>query len=189
MSKLILDISMSLDGFITGPNPSHDNPFGEGGERLHAWMGNNPPASLKQGGGSDTKGAVLVGRNTYDQIDGWGGSHPGGIGPVFVVSKDIPENVPNGNSTYTFVTDGIASAVAQAKEAAGDKDVYLAGGGSIASQCINANLMDEMKLHVVHIFLSDGVRLFQNLKQQELNQTSLSEENGVTHLTFSLSKG
>lgn len=184
MGKLILDISLSLDGFITGPNASHDNPFGEGGELLHAWMGSNPPASLKQGGGPDTMGAVLVGRNTYDQIDGWGGSHPAGIGPVFVLSKDIPGNIPKGSSTFTFVTEGITRAVEQAKEAAGDKDVYLAGGGSIASLCINAGLLDEMKLHMVHIFLGGGVSLFQNVKQQAVKQTSLSEEEGVTHFTF-----
>jgi dihydrofolate reductase len=185
MQKVILDISMSVDGFITGPNSSHELPLGEGGERLHEWMGGNPPASFKQGGTTATMGAAVVGRRTYDQIDGWGGSHPAGIKPVCVVSKDVPEIVPPGNSTYTFVMNGIESTIAQAKAAAGDKNVYVVGGANIAQQCIEAGLLNEMHIHVAHVLLGGGVRLFGNFNRQiGLEKIEIDDAAGVTHLVF-----
>lgn len=182
MTKVILDISMSFDGFITGPHESDEQPLGDGGERLHDWMGSNPPASFKQGGTSETMGAAVLGRRTYDQIHGYGGTHPAGIKPLFVVSEDTPSDVPVGNSTFTFVSDGIASAVSQAREAAGEKDVYIIGGASIAQQCLDAGLLDEMRIHVAHTLMGGGVRLFgdHNLPGN-LEVIEITPEDRVTH--------
>jgi dihydrofolate reductase len=180
---------MSLDGFITGPNSNHDQPLGEGGVRLHSWMGRNPPATFKQGGTSATMGAAVVGRRTYDQVDGWGGSHPAGRQSVFVLSKDIPENVPHGVSTFTFVTDGIESAIKQAKAAAGDKNVYVIGGANVAQQCIEANLLDEMRIHVAHVLMGGVVRLFGDKSRQiGLEKIEVVDAPNVTHLVFRLKK-
>ena len=186
MGKVILDISMSLDGFISGPNDSYEQPLGERGERLHEWISKGTSGDLMQGGTAATTGAIVVGRRTYDLVDGWGGNHPLHGVPVFVVSHDIPEVIPKGATPFTFIADGVKKAIKQARAAAGVKNVYVVGGANVAQQCINAELLDEIRLHLVHVLLGGGVRLFDNMNgQTKLEKTSVIDSSGVTHFAFS----
>jgi dihydrofolate reductase len=189
MEKVILDISMSLDGFIAGPNDNRKQPLGEGGEQLHDWMWRDRSMTgnedLMQGGTTATTGATVVGRRTYDLVDGWGGSHPLRGVPVFVLSHDVPPKVPKRESAFTFVKDGIESAIKQAKAVAGDKNVYMIGGANVAQQCMSAGLLDEIRLHLVHVLLGSGVRLFDKMSEQtKLQKTNIIDSFGVTHFTF-----
>lgn len=199
------DISMSLDGFIAGPNDSIDRPLGTGGERLHEWVYNL--ASWRErhgiaGGKIDTDaevldesfrntGAILMGRRMYDLgEESWGDDPPFGM-PVFVVTHDDRnEIVKEGGTTFTFVTDGIESALHQAKAAAGDSDVSVAGGANTIQQFITAGLLDEIQIHLVPILLGDGRRLFDHIgpKLIELENTRVIESPGVTHLKFRVVK-
>ena len=131
-----------------------------------------------------------LGRRTYDIAKGWGGSHPIHGVPVFVLSKDVPEKVPKGKSTFTFVTDGIISIVKQAKAAAGAKNVYVLGGANIAQQCLGSGLLDGMQIHLVPVLLGDGVRLFDHIGvgQIELERTRAIDSPGVSHLRFRVIK-
>ena len=191
---VILDITMSLDGFIAGP---HDDV-----SRLHEWLFNGNTLSkytsfVKLSKESakvfdelvETTGSIITGRRTYELSDRWGGSHPVNDS-VFVLTHDVPKDVPKGSTTFTFVTDGIESAVMQAKEAAGKKNVYLMGGASVAQQCIKAGLLDEMMLHIVPVLLTDGIRLFDNLGDEpiELEQIKVVEALGVEHFRFHVVK-
>lgn len=194
MGKVVLDISMSLDGFITGPNDNHEQPLGEGGDQLHDWIWRDSSMlkndELMQGGTAATTGAMVVGRRTYDLVDGWGGSHPLPGVPVFVLTHDVPKEIPEGKTPFTFVTDGSVSAITQAKAVAGDKNVYVIGGANIAQQCLRAGLLDEMRLHLVSVLLGEGVRLFDHLGTEyiELESTGVIEDTGVTHLRFRVVK-
>jgi dihydrofolate reductase len=197
MGNVIFDISMSLDGFITGPNDNHEHPLGDGGKQLHDWVWHDKDmtknAELMQGGTTATTGAMVVGRRTYDLIDGYGGNHPLPGVPLFVVSRDVPKNIPKGHTPFTFVTDGIESAITRAKATAGDKNVYVIGGANVAQQCINAGLLDEIRLHVAHVLLGSGVRLFDHLaKQVTLEKTNIVDGagggTGATHFRFQIIK-
>jgi dihydrofolate reductase len=194
MAKVILDITMSLDGFIAGP--------GDDVSRLHDWLfsGNRSSASsdfFKLSPESaqvfdalvKTTGSIITGRHTYDLTGGWGGSHPVSDA-VFVLSKEVPRDVPKGSTTFTFVTDGIARAVQQAKQAAGQKNVYLMGGANVVQQCLKAGLLDEMQVHLVPVILGEGIRLFEHLGAEpiELESTQVIEAPGVTHLRFRVVK-
>ena len=191
MANVILDITMSLDGFIARPNDDVS--------RLHDWLfnGDIPSAfsnSIKLSKESakvfdelaKNTGAIIAGRKTYEVASGWGGSHPFPNVPMFVLSHNVPKNVPQGSTRFTFVTDGIESAVKQAKKAAGKKNVYVLGGASVAQQCLTAVLLDEMMIHVVPVLLGNGIRLFDHLgtEQIELESTRVIESPGVTHLRF-----
>jgi dihydrofolate reductase len=194
MSKVVLDITVSLDGFIAPPNDDTS--------RLHAWLFNGDTPSkysdtFKMSEASAkvfddlvrTTGSIITGHRTYDLTGGWGGSHPVND-KVFVLSHDIPQDVPRGSTTFTFVTDGIESAVRQAKEASDEKDVYLMGGADVVQQCIKAGLVDEIMLHVVPLLLVKGIRLLENLGNTriELEQTNVIEAPEVTHLGFRIIK-
>ncbi len=176
MGKVIFDISMSLDGFITGPNDDVD--------RLHEWIWNGTTDALMQGGTVATTGAIVSGRRTYDLVNGWGGSHPLHGVPVFVVTHEVPEQAPEGATPFTFVTDGIESAITQARAAAGDKNVYVLGGANTAQECIKARVLDELRIHLVPVLLGDGIRLFDHLGATpiELESTGVIESPDVTHL-------
>jgi len=203
MAKTLIDLSISLDGFITGPNPTSENGLGErGAEKLHEWYFNGQTPSphndfFKPIGRSAevveemfaTSGAMVVGRKFYDIVNGWDGSHPIHGVPVFVVAHQPPANVPQGSTPFTFVTDGVESAVQQAKAAAGDKDVSVAGA-NIAQQALKAGLIDEIYLHLVPILLGDGTRLFDHLgsKPLELEEIQVIKAPGVTHLKFRVIK-
>jgi len=200
MGKVATGLTMSLDGFIAGPNDGPGQPLGEGGMRLFDWyssgdteyampgtemvvMVSPQSADLLQEAHS-RMGAFVTGRRTFDITNGWGGKPPLGV-PSFVVTHTVPQDWVYEGSPYTFVTEGVESAVEQAKEAAGDKDVAV-GAASIAQQCIRAGILDEIHIDLVPVLLGDGVRLFDNLGQGtvELECTEIIEAPDVTHMTF-----
>jgi dihydrofolate reductase len=204
MGKVRTGHSTSLDGFIAGPNDGPEAPLGDGGERLLAWY---------SGGGTEyrlpstemvftvsplsaellretrrTTGALVTGRRTFDLTNGWGGRHPLDV-PVFVVTHTVPQEWVFEGSPFTFVTEGLESAIEQAKAVAGDKDVGVVGA-SLVRQCIRAGLLDEIHVDLVPVLLGDGVRLFDHLGTEpiELESTRMIEGAGVTHLTFRVVK-
>jgi dihydrofolate reductase len=193
VTKLILDMSMSLDGFIAGPDDGPGAGLGRGGERLHGWLaaGGDGPGSYRPEGPSAqvfdemmATGAVLVGRRTFDLAGQWSGDHHDGV-PIFVPTHEAPSDFPRGPATITYVTDGMESAVAQAKAAAGDRDVMMHGADT-ARRCLRAGLLDEMEIHLVPVLLGAGRRLFDGLGEDhiELDLVRVIEAPGVTHLRF-----
>jgi dihydrofolate reductase len=213
MPKLRFQIAMSLDGFIAGPNQSERNPLGEGGMQLHEWVFALQAwrASHGQDGGAlnvsntvieeslENIGATVMGRNMFGgersweehPWDGWWGEEPPFHTPVFVVTHHPREPLSmQGGTTFHFVTDGIESALEQAREAAGGKDVALGGGASVAQQYLSAGLIDEMQIHLVPVLLGDGARLFENLQPAATGLECIRalEAPGVTHLTYRMSR-
>jgi dihydrofolate reductase len=205
MGKLRTGHSTSLDGFIAGPNDGPDAPMGEGGERLLAWYSAGDteyrlPASqmvFKVSAQSaqllrerrTTTGALVTGRRTFDLTNGWGGRHPLDV-PVFVLTHTVPQQQRvYERSPFTFVTDGLESALEQAKAIAGAKDVGVVGA-SLVQQCIRAGVLEEIHLELVPVVLGEGVRLLEHLGTEplELEITRVIEGAGVTHLTFRVVK-
>lgn len=209
------DISMSLDGFIAGPNPTLEEPLGEGGMQLHEWVVRQASWRETHGlsGGEtgrddevakepiDRAGAFVMGRRMFSggvgpweddpNADGWWGDEPPFHAPVFILTHHAREPVEKqGGTMYTFVTDGIEPALEQARAAAGDKDVQVAGGASVVQQSLNAGLLDEFQVHVVPIVLGDGVRLFDNLDtgRPELELARVLDSPAVTHLGYRVVK-
>ena len=197
MGKVIADQSMSLDGFSTGPNVGPGNGMGDGGEQLHEWMfSEGDGAEINAGVREDTpfnllqrSGAVVVGRRMFDLgVEPWG-ENPPFHQPVFVVTHRARDPiVKEGGTTYTFVTGGGAAALARAKEAAGGKDVAVLGGADVIRQFAEAGLLDELRLHLAHVLLGDGTRLFDRIdpKRVTLERTRVVDAPGVTHVTFRL---
>ena len=204
MGKVAVGLTMSLDGFIAGPNDGPERPLGEGGEKLFEWyQGGDTEYTLP---GTEmvfrispqsaellrevdrTMGAFVTGRRTFDIANGWGGNPPLGV-PTFVVTHDVPREWVYEGSPYTFVTDGVESAVERAKGAAGDGDVAV-GAASIAQQCLAAGLLDEVHVNLVPVLLGGGVRLFgrPGTAPVRLESTRVVEAPGVTHLTFRVVK-
>jgi dihydrofolate reductase len=204
MGKVATGLSMSLDGFIAGPNDDPEAPLGDGGERLLAWYSGgdtdyrlpgtemvfkvSPQSAELLRETRRTTGALVTGRRTFDLTNGWGGGHPLDV-PVFVVTHTLSQDWVYEGSPFTFVTDGLESAVEQAKAVAGDKDVGVIGA-SIVQQCIEAELLDEIHVDLVPVLLGDGVRLLNHLGTEpiELESTGVIEGAGVTHLTFRVVK-
>jgi dihydrofolate reductase len=190
MGKAVLDVSMSLDGFITGPHVSHELPLGQGGEQLHDWT-RDAKEEMMQGGTAATIGAIVTGRRTYDLVDGWGGrGHRIAGVPVFVLTHRVPATVPQGPTPFIFITEGMVSAIEQAKKAAGDKQVYVMGSASLARQCLQAGLLDEILLHLVPLLLGQGIRLFDHIgiTPIQLESVQVIEEAAVTHLRYRVVK-
>jgi dihydrofolate reductase len=189
MGKVVFDISMSLDGFITASNRRPQEPMGDGGERLHDWaFGEDERNRELLAEAVNAIGAVIAGRRTYDlSIPWWGADGPTGPArvPVFVVTHAEPEEVPDGG-VYTFVTDGIESALEKAREAAGDRDVAVMGGAEIGQQYIRAGLIDEISIHLVPVLLGSGTRMFENLGSEhiKLETAEVIETPAATHLRF-----
>ncbi len=185
MSKVVVDMSMSLDGFIAGPNDTPEEGLGKGGERLHEWFINDPEALEKAFGDVEKKtGAVIMGRRTYDNsIKWWGDKGPVGDVPCFVLTKKGTE--PESYSKiFTFVNNGIESALELAKKAAGGQEIGIAGANTI-QQYLKAGLVDEIILHVVPLLLGGGKSLFGTLgKDLKLEKVSVSDDENVTHLTY-----
>jgi dihydrofolate reductase len=183
MAKVVLFMTMSLDGFIAGPDDTVSEPAGRGGERLFAWS-DEELASKAVHAEYNATGAVLAGRRTYDLVNGWRGDHHDGV-PMFILTHQPPREVPEGAGTYTFVTDGVESAVTQARAAAGDKDVLL-HGADITQQCLRAGLLDEMVIHLMPVLLGEGRRLFDHLGSEhvELDLVELREAPHATHLRY-----
>ncbi|MDQ3864034.1 MAG: dihydrofolate reductase family protein [Actinomycetota bacterium] len=204
MGSVGVGLTMSLDGFIAGPNDGPERPLGEGGERLFEWYSGgdteyglpgtemvfrvSPQSAELLSEAHSKMGAFVTGRRTFDITNGWGGRPPLGV-PTFVVTHTVPQGWVYEGSPFTFVTDGVESAVDQAKAVAGDKDVAV-GAASIAQQCIRLGLLDEIHLDLVPLLLGDGVRLFDHLGAGpiELEITKVVEGAGVTHLTFRIVK-
>jgi dihydrofolate reductase len=204
MGKVHVDVTMSLDGFVAGPNDGPDLPLGEGGERLHEWLyglSTWRETHGLEGGTADrdaevldeafrNNGAIVLGRRMFDNAHGWGDEPPFHV-PVFVLTHQPREReVKEGGTTFTFVTEGIESALEQARAAAGDKDVAIAGGANTVQQYLKAGLVDEIQLHVAPLLLGGGVRLFDHLDGEELQleRTRVIDSPRVTHLRFRVTK-
>ena len=211
MSKLRCHISTSLDGYVAGPHQSGEHPLGEGGELLHGWVTSLAAWRESHGhqGGEVNEsgriveesrasiGAAVMGRNMFGPVGGgpwgdrewtgWWGENPPYHYPVFVVTHHPREPLETeGGTTFSFVTDGIESALDQAREAAQGKDVMLWGGGELVNQYLAAGLLDELELHVVPVLLGGGSRLFDDLGHADvrLEQVRAVEAPGVTHLKY-----
>jgi dihydrofolate reductase len=183
MGNVVIDMSMSLDGYIAAPNDNPEQGLGEDGMRLHNWAFDDPSVFERVFGNLiEETGAVIMGRRSYDNsIENWGGKGPLGEVPCFVVTH---RPLDNADPVFTVVTDGIESALAQAREAAGDKRIGLMGA-DIDQQFLAAGLVDEIRIHLVDVLLGGGRRLFDELPQRlELERTGLSETDGVTHLEY-----
>jgi dihydrofolate reductase len=204
MGKVRTGHSMSLDGFIAGPNDGPEAPLGDGGERLLAWYSAgdteyrlpgtemvfqvSPQTAELLRETRTTTGALVTGRRTFDITNGWGGRHPLDV-PVFVLTHAVPQESVYEGSPFTFVTDGLESSLEQAKAVAGEKDVGVVGA-SLVQQCIRAGLLDEIHVDLAPVLLGDGVRLLDQLGTEpiELESTRVIEGAGVTHLTFRVVK-
>jgi len=211
MTRLICDISISLDGFVAGPNPSLEEPLGEGGELLHEWAFAATSWRESHGleGGEENAdsdvieeslratGAVVMGRKMFSggegqweddpRVDGWWGDNPPFHVPVFVLTHHARETkVMQGGTSFNFVTDGIEAALEQARAAAEEKDVLLAGGASAVQQYLKAGLLDELQIHVAPVLLGGGTSLFEQLGIEPLGleATRVIASPSVTHLRF-----
>jgi dihydrofolate reductase len=198
MGKIMAGFSISLDGFIAGP--------GDDCSRLFAWMFQGDTDLKMAAGDRDFElkvsaasaermadlahgtGAIVSGRRMFDTARAWGGKHPMGV-PVFVVTHNLPQGWPKEGEWISFVTDGLESALAQARKVAGDRNIGV-GGANITRQCLKAGLLDEIHLDLVPVLLGQGVRLFEHLgiEPLELESTARSADPGVTHLTFRVIK-
>jgi dihydrofolate reductase len=189
MSRVIFDISMSLDGFMTAAGQRPDQPMGEGGLRLVNWaFGEDERDRQILTDGIAGLGAVIAGRRTYDDsLPWWGPNGPTGDQrrPVFVVTHSAPANAPDGG-VYTFATGGIEQALEQARAAAGDKYVTVMGGAETGQQYLRAGLVDELSIHLVPILLGAGTRMFDRLGDEhvELELTDVIRGGDAMHLRF-----
>jgi dihydrofolate reductase len=202
MGKVIFDITVSLDGYVAGPGDGPELGLGAGGERLHEWAvelaswrephgleGGETNASSEILESMSASGAVVVGKRMFDNAHGWGDEPPFGK-PVFVLTHTAREPLTKGDTTFTFVTDGIESAVEQAKAAAGEQDVSIGGGASTAQQALKAGLVDEVRLTFAPILLGGGVALFDGLGPDdvELEVTRVIEGPKATHVRYRVVK-
>jgi dihydrofolate reductase len=207
MSRVRVGITMSLDGYVAGPDQSLDDPLGKGGEQLHEWVielaawreehgmegGEVNASSAVIDGSLARAGATIMGRNMFgggpgpweESWRGWWGDDPPYHHPVFVLTHHPREPIEmDGGTTFHFVTDGIESALEQARAAAGDKNVSLGGGASVAQQYLAAGLLDELVVSVVPNLLGGGARLFENLGSAKLEQVEAVGAPGVTHIRY-----
>jgi dihydrofolate reductase len=215
MAKLIVDISMSLDGFVAGPNQTLDQPLGEGGDGLHEWAfaavswrerhglaggeANADSAVVEEA--LERTGATVMGRRMFSggsgpwaddpNADGWWGDDPPFKHPVFILTHHAREPVTKeGGTTFTFVTGGIETALELARAAAGDRDVAVAGGADVVQQYLSAGLIDELQIHVAPLLLGGGVRLFDHLgpDRPTLERTRVIDSLSITHLMYRVAK-
>jgi dihydrofolate reductase len=190
MSKVVLDVAMSLDGFTAGPNVGEAEPMGEGGERLHEWMwmaGNGPDGGVDIGFRTVDAivGAAVIGRRTFDLgVGTWGGTPWAGV-PSFVVTHRTREDLL-GDNGGTFAFDGLEAAARRARDAAGDKDVLVLGA-HVAGQLLRAGLLDEVRIHLVPLLLGKGTPLFAG-ERAELIPEGKPVTGAVTHLRYRVAK-
>jgi dihydrofolate reductase len=217
MGKLRVDISMSLDGFVAGPNQSLEEPLGEGGERLHEWAvalaawrerhglpggETNPDSEVVEETPRNT-GATIMGRHMFSggagpweddpNAEGWWGDDPPFHHPVFVLTHHARDPVTKqGGTSFNFVTGGIEAALEQARAAAGERDVAVGGGATAVQQYLKAGLLDELQVHVVPVLLGSGARLFEkhlDAGQGEVELTRVVQSPaGVVHLAYRVPK-
>jgi len=215
MGKVFFEISMSLDGFVAGPNPSLEHPLGEGGEALHEWVvglaawrerhglsgGEANPESEMLADSVASTGAVVMGRRMFSggdgpweadpKADGWWSDDPPFRAPVFVLTHHARESVPKqGGTTFHFVTEGVEAAIDQARAAAGEKDVAIAGGASAGQQALSAGLLDEVLIHLAPVLLGEGTRLFEGPRNADvrLECTQVLEGPMATHLRYRIAR-
>ena len=213
MTKVRVHISTSLDGYVAGPNQSQDEPLGQGGEGLHDWLtilkAWREPSGLEGGEENISStvvaeehanvGAEIMGRGKFgpatrgpwgdDAWQGWWGDDPPFRKPVFVLTHHEREPLVLSETTFTFITDGIESALARAREAAGDRDVFIGGGADVINQYLAAGLVDELELHVVPVVLGGGARLFEGVGPDlRLEEVRTIEAPGVSHLKYRVAK-
>lgn len=198
MGNVVAEITMSLDGFVAGPNDRVGRGLGDGGEVLHNWVmggdwtyqGGAPFAAT----GIDkalldesfrTAGSVVMGRRTFDFTQGWGDDPPFHM-PCFVLTRRGQETLVKGDTSFTFVTDGVEKAVEQAKTAAGEHNVSVMGGARAIQECLRARLVDEIALHVAPVLLGAGKRLFDGLAPDliKLKSTRIIESPFATHMRY-----
>jgi dihydrofolate reductase len=208
--QTFLNITMSVDGFVAGPNRTMEEPLGEGGEELHEWVVGLESWRREHGleGGEsngddelvrethDRTGAIVMGRRMFSggegpweddpKANGWWGEDPPFKVPVFVATHHARDPLTLGATTFTFVTDGIEAAIRQAREGAGKRDVQVSGGASVAQQALNAALLDELHIHVAPVLLGDGVRLFDGAERRQIELTNVVGSPRVTHLTYAV---
>jgi dihydrofolate reductase len=206
----ILNITMSVDGFVAGPNQTLEEPLGEGGEQLHEWILGLESWRKQHGleGGEtnaddelvretqDRTGAFVMGRRMFSggegpweddpNANGWWGDDPPFGTPVFVATHHAREPLTLGATTFTFVTDGIEAVVRQAQGASGGRDVQVSGGASVAQQALNAGLLDELHIHVAPVLLGTGVRLFDQAERRPIELVNVVGSSQVTHLTYAV---
>jgi dihydrofolate reductase len=200
VSATVLYMSMSLDGFIAGPNEGPDNGLGDGGHRLHEWAitgsGEVDLGAIRRSAGVNgqvvdefmSTGAVVAGRGTFEPAGGWAGDHHGGV-PIFIYSRREPGIDISRWPLVTYVTD-VTMAITQAKQAAGDKNV-LVHGAAVAQLALAAGVLDDLELHVIPVLFGQGRRLFDGLapEQIELQRTRVLEgEGGVTHMHYRIQR-
>ena len=192
MSATVLYMSMSLDGFIAGPNEGPGNGLGDGGHRLHEWVMGGDLEALRRSGGVNgglvdefmSTGAVVAGRGTFEPANGWGGDHHDGV-PIFIVARDEPGIDISQWPLVTYVDD-VTAAMTRAKQAARDRNVLVHGAG-VTRLALAAGVLDELELHVIPVLFGQGRRLFEGLpaEQIELERTRILEgESGVTHMRY-----
>ena len=204
----ILNITMSVDGFVAGPNQTLEQPLGEGGEQLHEWAVGLESWRKQHGleGGErnaddelvrethDRTGSFVMGRRMFSggegrweddpNADGWWGDDPPFEASVFVVTNHPREPLTLGETTFRFVTEGIEEAIRQARDAAGDRDVQVSGGASIADQALDAGLLDELLIHVAPVLLGAGVRLFERVDPRPIELVHVVGSPRVTHFAY-----
>jgi len=202
MPKVLAGITISLDGYITGPNDGPGAGLGAGGERLHYWVFGGPwsygsergtPSPIDQRYLDEvfsSGGAWLVGRTMHDIVDGWG-KDPGFGVPVFVVTHRPHETVVKGHTSFEFVTDGIEDALERARAAAGEKNVIVMGGGDLLRQYLAAGLVDEFTLTIAPVLLGAGKRLFDGIARTDIDfeRYAVVESPFATHLRFRVASG
>jgi dihydrofolate reductase len=193
-NNVVCDISVSVDGYVAGPNQSREKPFGDGAvDRLHAWMFETPDENKAELDGIISAGAFVMGRNMFGPIrgewdldwKGWWGDEPPYHAPVFVLTHHPRQPLTMaGGTTFTFVTDGIESALAQARAAAGDRNVAIAGGAATINQYLRGGLIDELRTHIAPVALGAGERLFDGVPGLNLQLLSARSASLVTHVTY-----
>ena len=214
MGKVVAEISTSLDGYVAGPNPTLENPLGEGGDQLHEWAvrlkswrethglpdGESGPDDELLAESVATTGAVVMGRQMFSggegpweddaNANGWWGDEPPFHKPVFVLTHHAREPLVLKGTTFTFVTDGLDSAVDDARAAAAEQDVLVAGGADTIDQAIRAGLVDELQLHLAPVLLGAGARLFDGVAPElpRFEITQVIESPLVTHLRYRVVK-
>ncbi len=204
MGKVTTGFSMSLDGYVAGPNDSSNQPLGEGGQRLFDWyFSGDAQHEIPSGNrifklskdGADTvleagkaAGVLVTARRTFDIANAWGGKHPMDV-PIVVMTHTIPQEWVKEGSPFTFVTGGIESAIEKAKQIAGDKNIVI-GAPSVVKQCLEAGLLDEIHIDLVPVLLFNGVSLFDHLgiPPVDLKITEVNPTLEVIHLTFEVVK-
>ena len=198
LGRVICDITISADGYSAGLNQREDRPFGDDGgdgwgSKLHEWLVETPEENRAETDQMTAARAVIMGRNMFGPIrgewnrawNGWWGDDPPFHAPVFVLTHHAREPQPmEGGTTYHFVTDGIESALAQARAAAGDGDVAVQGGATTVNQYLAAGLIDELRLHIAPLTLGAGTRLFEGVPPLKLEQVKARAARLVTHVTY-----